>query len=109
MEELGLGPRATTTAQIYVTIFDAAHAAGSLRLASELRAAGIRTVTALNTEVKLGKQLKEADRSGLRYALVLGPDEAARGEVVIRDMQEGEQRSVARDAIVEVLRQQLAG
>ncbi len=109
MEELGLGPRATTTAQIYVTIFDAAHAAGSLRLASELRAAGIPTVTALNTEAKLGKQLKEADRSGLRYALVLGPDEAARGEVVIRDMQEGEQRSVARGAIVEALRQQLAG
>jgi histidyl-tRNA synthetase len=108
MEELGIGPRAATTAQIYVTIFDAAHAAGSLRLASELRAAGIPSVTALDAETKLGKQLKEADRSGLRYALVLGPDETARGEVVIRDMQEGAQHSVSRGAIVETLRQRLA-
>jgi histidyl-tRNA synthetase len=109
MEELGIGPRAATTAQVYVTIFDAEHAAASLRLASELRAAGIATVTALDAGTKLGKQFKEADRSGLRYALVLGPDEAARGEVLIRDMQQGEQRTVARSDIVAVLRQQLAG
>jgi histidyl-tRNA synthetase len=103
MEELGIGPRAQTTAYVYVTMFNADHAAHSLHLASQLRAAGIPAITALEPDVNLGKQFKEVDRKGIRYALVLGPDELARGEVSIRDMQSGEQRNVARDAIVEAL------
>jgi histidyl-tRNA synthetase len=103
MEELGIGPRAHTTAQVYVTIFDADHAAHSLQLAAQLRAAGIHTITALDADTSLGKQFKEVDRKSIPYALVLGPDEVARGEVSIRDMQSGEQRNVAREAIVEAL------
>ncbi len=103
MEELNLGPRAQTTAQIYMTLFNSEYAAPGLQLASELRAAGLAVITALEPEQSLGKQLKEADRKGLRYALVLGPDELARGEVVIRDMQSGEQRSISRGRIVAVL------
>lgn len=72
MEELGLGPRATTTAAVYVTIFSTEQVAASLRLVQELRAAGINAITALDASSGLGKQFKEADRKGLRYALVLG-------------------------------------
>jgi histidyl-tRNA synthetase len=108
MEELKLGPQSQTTAQVFVTIFSPEHAAASLRLASELRAMGIATITALEPDTSLGKQFKEVDRKGLRYALVLGPDEQARGEVGIRDMQTGEQRSVPRDAIAAALASNLA-
>ncbi len=107
MEELGLGPRATTTAAVYVTIFSTEQVAASLTLVQELRAAGVNAITALDPSSGLGKQFKEADRKGLRYALVLGPDEVAQGVVSIRDMQDGTQHSVARGAVAAALHQML--
>lgn len=103
MEELGIGPRASTTAAVFVTIFSPAQSAASLDLARELRAAGVNTVISLDPGVGLGKQFKEADRKGVRYALVLGPDEQARNEVVIKDLRDGSQRTVARGEVVEAL------
>ncbi len=100
MEELGLGPRHTTTAQVYITIFDAAHAAASLALAGELRAAGLHIITALDPGVSLGKQFKEADKKGVRHALVIGPDELARGEVALKDLRSGQQNNVPRDELI---------
>lgn len=108
MEELGLGPRATTTAAVYVTIFSTEQVAASLRLVQELRAAGINAITALDASSGLGKQFKEADRKGLRYALVLGPDELAQGMVSIRDMQSGAQHHVARGEVATELCRLLA-
>jgi histidyl-tRNA synthetase len=52
----------------------------------------------------LGKQFKEADRRGVRYALVVGPDELARGEVVIKDLRGGDQRAVLRADVLAALR-----
>jgi histidyl-tRNA synthetase len=98
MTELGLMPEETTGPRVFVTLFGPETATESLRLAQELRAAGIATVTALQPD-KLGKQFKEADQKGVQYALVLGPDELARGEVVVKDLRSGEQRSVARSDV----------
>jgi histidyl-tRNA synthetase len=102
MEELGLGPRQATTAHAYVTVFNSELAAASLALARELRAGGVNTVVSLEAG-GLGKQFKEADRKGVRFALVLGPDELARGEVVVKDLRGGEQRSVPRPEVVAAL------
>ncbi|NTV63397.1 MAG: histidine--tRNA ligase [Oscillochloris sp.] len=102
MEELKLGPRLATTAVAYVTIFGPEQAAASLALAGELRAAGLNTLVNLDGG-GLGKQLKEADRKGVRYALVLGPDEVARGEVVLKDLRGGEQRTLPRAEVVAAL------
>jgi histidyl-tRNA synthetase len=104
MEELNLGPRAVTTAAAYVTIFNADTMAASLALANELRAAGEHTVIALDPSAGLGKQLKEADRKGVRYALVLGPDELAAGTVVIKDLRSNTQQTVERAQLAEWLR-----
>jgi histidyl-tRNA synthetase len=103
MTELGLVPDESTAPRVFVTIFGSDLLGESLKLARELRAAGIATVSALQPD-KLGKQLKEADSKGVQFALVLGPDELARGEVVVKDLKSGEQRSVARGAVVEAVR-----
>ena len=103
MEELGLGPRLASTATAYVTIFAAGLEADSLALARELRAGGVNTLISLDAGGGLGKQLKDADRKGVRFALVLGPDELARGEVVLKDLRGGAQRSVARGEVVAAL------
>lgn len=103
MEELGLGPRTTSTATAYVTIFSAELTGASLALARELRAGGVNTLVSLDPAAGLGKQFKEADRKGVRYALVLGPDELARNEVVVKDLRTGEQRSVPRGDVLAAL------
>jgi histidyl-tRNA synthetase len=43
----------------------------------------------------LKSQFKQADRLGAHLAVVVGPDEAAEGEVTIRDMRTKEQVRVA--------------
>jgi len=103
MSELGLGPGARTVAEVFVTLFDSERAGAGLQLARELRADGFKVETALDAGDKLGKQFKYADRKGIQFALVLGPDELARGEVVVRDLRNGEQRSVPRETVAAVL------
>ncbi|MCU0492763.1 MAG: histidine--tRNA ligase [Chloroflexaceae bacterium] len=102
MEALNLGPRPATTAHVFVSIFGEAQLAESLQLARELRAAGVNVVTSLEVG-NVGKQFKEADRKGVPLVLVLGPDDVARGEVVIKELASGNQRSIARSAVVQEL------
>ncbi len=106
MLELNLGPRPQTTAAAFVTLFSSELVSASLALAAELRAAGINTLTALEAG-NLGKQFKEADRRGVRFALVLGPDELARSEVVLKDLHDGQQRSLPRAAVISLLAEAL--
>lgn len=102
MSELGLVPEALGGPRVYVTLFSPETVGAALDLARELRAAGVPTLSALEPE-KLGKQFKEADQKGVTYALVLGPDDLARGEVVVKNLRTGDQRSVARATVVEAV------
>ena len=64
-----------------------------LRVATELRAAGLR-VRADLARRKLGRQLEAAGRDGAHFAVILG-DELAEGHVQVRDLLAGTQRLVA--------------
>jgi histidyl-tRNA synthetase len=66
--------------------------ADRLRVAGELRSAGIR-VRPDGSDRKLGKQLEAASKAGSEWAVIVG-DELARGEVALKDMRSGEQRSL---------------
>lgn len=100
MEQLGLGPQQTGTAVAFVTIFGPEHTQASMALARELRAAGINTLLSLEPTAALGKQFKEADRKGARFALVLGPDELDCGAVVLKDLRTGVQERVERSGLL---------
>jgi histidyl-tRNA synthetase len=104
MEELDLGPRSRTISEVFVTLFNEELAGASLSLARDLRAAGLKVAIALEAREKIGKQMRYADRKGIPFALVIGPDELARGEVVVKDLRSGEQRTVAREAVAAALR-----
>ena len=79
----------------------------ALTLARGLRTAGL-TVELDGSGSAFGKQFKRADRCGARWALVLGDDEAARGEVRLKPLLgQGEEATWAVSeiaAIVEALR-----
>ncbi len=103
LEHFGLIPEMSSESKtIFVSIFDPSTQAESLHVASLLRNAGIKVVTALGSE-KLGKQLKYADRIFASKAIVLGPDELAKGEVVVKDLQTHEQTSIPTNELVEFL------
>lgn len=65
-----------------------------MRLASGLRARGLRTGVYLGSSGKLGKQLKWADDQRARRVLLYGPEEQRAGVVTVRDMESGEQTRV---------------
>ena len=75
-------------------------------LVDRLRSAGFATNRAYDQR-SMKSQMKVADKSGARFALLLGPLEEAAGEVTIRDLRtenlEQSQRTVARADIVEVI------
>ncbi len=70
---------------------DAQDTTTRLRLATDLRAAGLAVRADLATR-KLGRQLEGAARDGAHFAVIVG-DELAHGQVQVRDLQAGTQRS----------------
>ena len=101
LQEAGLLPEfAPTPAQVLVTVFDEKLSPQSYKLAADLRNAGMKVI--VYPEIaKLQKQFKFADRMKLKAVLVLGPDEAEKGLVVVKNLLNGEQGPVAREAVVE--------
>lgn len=73
-----------------------------LVLAEQLRRAGIPALTDYG-ERSVKAQMREANRKGAWFAIVLGEDELASGEVALRDMRNGTQERVAIDRLAEVL------
>lgn len=102
-----LTDEAATTTQALVTLFSRDTVEASFSLAAELRAAGVRTEV-YGEPKELRPQLSFASKKGIPLALILGPDEVARGEVALRDLRTGTQRALPRAATVEAVRDALA-
>lgn len=68
--------------------------AATWSLAHALRERGRSVVYALRDQ-SVRKQFKAAETEGARWVVVLGPEEAARGVVILRDMEGGVEREVA--------------
>ncbi len=94
MEELGMVAKASTPAEVFLAYFDAARLNDYLRLARELRRAGLR-VEFYPDAKKLGAQLKYADRRGLRVAVIAGDAEFAANQVQIKNLATAESQSVS--------------
>ena len=93
-----VGALRTSPAEVLVTVFNPAALADSLRLAAELRAAGLRAEW-YPEAAKLDRQLKYADATGVRFALILGPDEVAAGVVMLKDLATRTQVAVPRGQV----------
>jgi histidyl-tRNA synthetase len=63
----------------------------AIRLARRLRAEG-RSVELVLGESRPKRVLEDADRAGARRALFLGPAEAERGVVRVRELETGQER-----------------
>ncbi|MDO4542548.1 MAG: histidine--tRNA ligase [Bacillota bacterium] len=68
--------------------------------ARELRDKGIKTEMDFGGK-SLKSQLKSADRLKVKYAIILGENELAAGEAILRDMSNAEQINIKLDAITD--------
>jgi histidyl-tRNA synthetase len=93
-------------ADVMVTVWNEAALGDALRLAGELRREGLRVDLYPETD-KLGKQFKYASSRGIRFVVVEGEEERVRGEVALKDMTTGEQRTSLRDRIAATLQEML--
>jgi histidyl-tRNA synthetase len=93
----------SSPADVMVTIWNEESIGESMALANELRSAGLR-VDLYPEADKMGKQFKYASSRGIPFVAIVGDDERARGEVAIKDMRSGEQRSVKRERTASEIR-----
>jgi histidyl-tRNA synthetase len=98
--------QASRPARAFVVALGDDARADALRMLRELRAAGIPVEMEFEAR-SMKAQLKRADRVGAAIAVIVGGDELARGEVIVRDMRKSEQRTVARAEAVEAVRTSL--
>src|SRR5688500_7808839 len=93
LRDRALLPDSRQTVDVFLVGIDEQQQPLLLELAQRLRASG-RSVLYTLRPVGVGKQLKEADARGARRAVLLGPDELARGAATVRIMASGEQHEV---------------
>lgn len=113
MTERDMFPKDLNTySDLLVSLWDESSAALALSVARDLRQAGLQ-VEVYPEPDKLGKQFKYASSLGIKFVVVIGPDELARNEIAVKDLTNGEQRSLPRAAagrfLAESLRQYRPG
>src|SRR5690606_24960515 len=96
LEKLERLPTAKTPAPVLICMFDAARRNDYLKLAAQLRAAGVG-VEVYPEAKKLGKQLQYADKQGFKAALIAGENEFAAGEFQVKDLAAGTSAAVPYD------------
>ena len=84
---------------VYVVAIGEAAQPEALRLCTALRRAGIGADLDLMGRSMKG-QMKDADRSGARWAAILGEEEMAAREATVRDLESGEQERIPLDQVV---------
>ena len=108
LEKYGLLPtQIPAPAEVLVTVFDEETLLESIELAELLRGSGLRVIC-YPESVKLPKQLKFADKLGIRLAVILGPDEINTCKAVLKDLKTTEQVSVAIAELDQAIHQLLA-
>jgi histidyl-tRNA synthetase len=108
LKDKRLAPSEASSVDVFLAFITPEDLPHVLSLAHRLRDAGLRVEYALTPQA-VGKQLKLADARNARLAAVLGPDERARGEIVIKDLRSGSQETVPLQSTVDIIRARING
>ena len=102
MEDLQLFPKelSGSSAKILITVFNTELFDNMLSLSSQLRNQEIPTELYPDPTVKLDKQLKYADKKGIPFAVIVGPDEVKNNQLVIKNLKENKQEKVDQNEFI---------
>jgi histidyl-tRNA synthetase len=108
LKEKGLTPAGLSGMDVFLAFITQDDLPFVLSLAHRLRDSGFRVEYPLGPQT-VGKQLKLADARRSRFAVVVGPDERSRGEVVVRDLRTGLQEPVRQDRLEDTIKSRMHG
>jgi histidyl-tRNA synthetase len=98
------GVFAPPPSRVDVFVVDAIGGSAATAICAELRAVGIGADRAYDAK-SMKSQMKSADRSGAKVAVIVGEDERTAGSAILRTMEDGLQQTVQRgDLVVQVRR-----
>lgn len=89
--------------KVLVTVFSPDLFDNSLEIANQLRKNFINTEVYLIPDIKLDKQLKYADRKGIPFIIIIGPDEVANNQVTLKDLKSRTQKTLPSNDLVKEL------
>lgn len=106
LREAGIVSTAESSVEVMVGLVDDSRLPDSLDIARRLRAAGINAEVQLEAK-KLAKQFQYADRAGIRFVILFGDEEAARGVVKVKDLKSQEQFELTREEMAAAIKVEL--
>jgi len=104
MEACGLLTSDVQNNFVLVTVFSKDTLRESLTIAQKIRDSGLNTSVYTTPGDKLEKQLKYADKKGIPYVLIQGPEEIAKGVVQMKNMKTREAKLLSLEAVIRELR-----
>lgn len=107
MKELEIEPPAARTPQVFLAYIGDRPRKRSLQLMDELRRSRVGVFLAMGRERGLRSQLREADKRGVRYTVILGDNELERGMATVREMDSGNQIEVDLAVLVTWMRERV--
>lgn len=100
MREEGILPPKVNPHEVYVVVLGKEAFKVGVELAKKLRERGVNTEVEI-MERNISAQLKNANRLGARFSIIIGESEITRSVVLLRDMASGEQFEVGIDLAVD--------
>lgn len=94
LEENKLIPASIQKPLVLVTVFSPETWTDSIRVTQQLRQAAINTEVYTNPKERLAAQLKYASRKRVQLAVILGPDELAKKQATLKNLETKTQQSV---------------
>ena len=98
LEAQGIELPAPSGCELYIAPMGEDASVKAMSIVADLRAGGISAQTDVVGR-SLKAQMKYADKIGAKYTMVLGDDEIAKGEAVIKDMDSGETETLSLDGL----------
>ncbi len=89
--------------KVLVTVFNTDSVNASIQITTALRMSGISAELYPETDKKLDKQLKYADRNNIPYVLIIGPEEVDKKVYKLKDMKTKEQKELTKEELIKVL------
>lgn len=100
-EQFSLVPTLKTVTKILVTIFSPELLNKSIEIASKLREQYNAEIYP-DPEAKLEKQLKYADKKGIPFVVIIGPDEAAKDTIQLKNLQTKQQQEISIEEVLKI-------
>jgi histidyl-tRNA synthetase len=102
LEDRGLAGKAGRAVDAMVIAVDESVQGKALEAVAAIRRAGFSAIYPYKSG-GVGKAFKAAGNAGARFAVVIGPDEAAKGVVKAKNLAEGSETEMSLDSLVEAL------